>query len=323
MNNMTKKYQDILLSNKNMILNGAPGTGKTYLSRIIASQIIKSSFKTGITFSDESSFIDNHIGFVQFHPSFDYTDFVEGLRPYEKNGSIGFKRQDGIFKSFCKKALRHSNENFVFIIDEINRGDISKIFGELFFAIDPGYRGKSGKVETQYQNLIDIDSFTDEEDVFKGGFFVPENIYIIGTMNDIDRSVDTMDYAMRRRFAFEEITAIDSATSMLGKKDSFASIIKGKENEVVLVDKCMDANGSVEKRMKAINEAIISQEIGLSSDYQIGAAYFLKYALYANTEDPFDKLWNNHLQGVLKEYLRGTGDEINKIKILKDSYYNA
>lgn len=114
-----------------MILNGAPGTGKTYLSKLIASQMIKSSIKSDTTM-EENQFINDHIGFVQFHPSLDYTDFVEGLRPYEEIGNIGFKRRDGIFKKFCKKAISHSNENFVFIIDEINRGDISKIFGELF-----------------------------------------------------------------------------------------------------------------------------------------------------------------------------------------------
>ena len=93
------------------------------------------------------------------------------------------------------------NRTFIFIIDEINRGEISKIFGELFFSIDPGYRGEKGRVQTQYQNMIE------DGDVFKKGFFVPDNVYIIGTMNDIDRSVESMDFAMRRRFAWAEVTA--------------------------------------------------------------------------------------------------------------------
>ena len=94
-------------------------------------------------------------------------------------------------------------KNYVFIIDEINRGEISKIFGELFFSIDPGYRGVAGTVQTQYQNLIE------DGDIYENGFYVPENVYIIGTMNDIDRSVDSMDFAMRRRFAWKEIKSND------------------------------------------------------------------------------------------------------------------
>ena len=107
-----------------------------------------------------------------------------------------------------KSVAPVSEKKFVFIIDEINRGEISKIFGELFFSIDPGYRGVKGKVQTQYQNLIT------EDDPFKDGFFIPENVYIIGTMNDIDRSVECMDFAMRRRFTFKEITAEESAKNI-------------------------------------------------------------------------------------------------------------
>lgn len=306
MANRLQKYIDLLKANHNIILNGAPGTGKTYLAKEIAKEM------------------NATVKMVQFHPSYDYTDFVEGLRPIkDEKGNICFERKDGVFKEFCKKALTFSipqneysefeigkaielfkqnmdgkqipsykkpqnkfgiridgewikvipmnklehydghslslpivniekvidfikkgysynsyepsvgnyikkhylplikktvspNANclektrqvFVFIIDEINRGEISKIFGELFYSIDPGYRGEKGKVQTQYQNLVE------EGDVFKEGFYVPENVYIIGTMNDIDRSVESMDFAMRRRFAWQEITANESAQNM-------------------------------------------------------------------------------------------------------------
>ena len=455
---MTKRYQDLLLANKNMILNGAPGTGKTYLSKLIASQMIKSSIKSDTTM-EENQFINDHIGFVQFHPSLDYTDFVEGLRPTKTNeyGNIGFELKNGVFKKFCanalinlidskkstkdisfekllenkynslldliqndnvdkiplktkdkyaeisgisdnnnilfkkvdgssssncvslnrlkllakkyktKKELEHINninqsireiiggcnstwywavlsyiydqfgdmsleniynekieeKKYVFIIDEINRGDISKIFGELFFAIDSGYRGKNGIIETQYQNLINIDDSTKAEDVFKNGFYIPQNVYIIGTMNDIDRSVESMDFAMRRRFAFIEITAKESAENMLGKEESYAALVKGMKNETELIEACMNANTDIINKMDSLNNTIISEEIGLTLDYQIGAAYFLKYALYANSKDAFEKLWQNHLQCVLKEYLRGIGEESKKLQILKNSYDNA
>lgn len=172
------EIKDLLKANHNIILTGAPGTGKTYLSKRIAKDIA----------GDES-----RIGFVQFHPSYDYTDFVEGLRPVkttdeEKNGgTIVFERKDGVFKKFCKDALQAPDHKYVFIIDEINRGELSKVFGELFFSIDPGYRGEDGRVKTQYQNLVE------KGDEFAEGFYVPKNVYIIGTMNDIDRSVESMD----------------------------------------------------------------------------------------------------------------------------------
>jgi len=163
------------------------------------------------------------------------------------------------------------NKPFVFIIDEINRGELSKIFGELFYAIDPGYRGEKGRVSTQYQELI-----TDETDLFKNGFYVPENVYIIGTMNDIDRSVESMDFAVRRRFAWQEISAEMSATNM-GLPDD------------------------VKARMKKVNDAI--EQCELSSAYHIGGAYFLKLK-----GADYEGLWNNHIRGLVEEYYRGNPD---------------
>lgn len=434
-NNKYQEYIDILEANKNLILNGAPGTGKTFLAKKIAEEM-KAEYKL-----------------VQFHPSYDYTDFVEGLRPVEKDVNVGFERQDGVFKEFCKRAIENNDDNsiesvsgnesegrcnstlpldsvsnsvsddefewrynrllndiksekegykaykttkgtdypvsidngnirfklprefkiiqkddvrkiycsdeirgktlydikdlkkediekiyeinnegnkkslnytlvrwilekiaeykienqnnidvsessnsptkFVFIIDEINRGEISKIFGELFYCIDPGYRGPNGSVYTQYQNLVP------EGDVFKKGFYVPENVYIIGTMNDIDRSVESMDFAFRRRFAFKEIKAEDRL-SMLDEL-----------NDESLKEKAIN-------RLKNLNNAISGIE-GLSSAYHIGASYFLKLNNYGGN---FEDLWNYHLDGLLKEYLRGMRDVEEKIKDLKKAYDN-
>ena len=303
------KLVELLTSNHNLILTGAPGTGKTYLAQQIA-KIIGCG--------------EINMGFVQFHPSYDYTDFVEGLRPkQDKSGNIGFEPKDGIFKKFCENALQaylsdaNNAPKYVFIIDEINRGEISKIFGELFFSIDSGYRvtkgmiddHRSGKsplmtIRTQYSNMCKCPNafdealgITDANDF--GHFFVPDNVYIIGTMNDIDRSVESMDFAFRRRFAFKEIKASEN----LGMLDE------------------MEDKDNIIKRMKNLNAAIEKEE-SLSSAYHIGGSYFMKLKLYQNEDKSYDydSLWNNHLEGLLMEYLRGIADAEKKVKELKKYY---
>lgn len=208
----------------------------------------------------------------------------------------------GGYQNECSEI---NKQKFVFIIDEINRGEISKIFGELFFSIDPGYRGAKGKVKTQYQNMI-----TNETDPFYEGFYVPENVYIIGTMNDIDRSVESMDFAMRRRFAWQEVKAEEN-TGMLDD-------LQEMKNEVIEI-------------MKRLNNVIWNETTntgieGLSAAYHIGGSYFSKLKLYLNDDHSnksaaYKHLWENHLKGVLSEYLRGMPDAMENLRKLENTYF--
>ena len=310
------KYIDLLTSNYNLILTGAPGTGKTYLAKQIAAQmILGKEYEEKNASDDDKKKMKEQYDFVQFHPSYDYTDFVEGLRPIDDGtGNISFRREDGIFMKFCRRALEAYNnatdeENvpkYVFIIDEINRGELSKIFGELFFCIDPGYRGEEGNVKTQYYNLWEKDK--DESRKTFGGhqyFFIPQNVYIIGTMNDIDRSVESMDFAMRRRFAFKEVRVSDN-TEMLMNNNCLGNFY-------------MD----IVHRMKSLNDCILTIQ-GFTRAYQIGAAYYLKLANYLEngniTENSWKSLWNNHLYGLLFEYLRGLPNAKDDLKKLCRAY---
>lgn len=208
----------------------------------------------------------------------DITNFfgkVYGTQEFSYDFAIYKAIKDNKTENSKSVVKTESLKKYIFIIDEINRGEISKIFGELFFAIDPGYRGKAGEISTQYSNL-----HSDPDDKL----FVPENVYIIGTMNDIDRSVDSFDFAMRRRFRFIEI-----------KADEQLEMLDSLENEELKMEAI--------SRMTALNKEIVNVE-DLNENYQIGAAYFLKLKHIS-----FDQLWTDYLYPLLQEYIHGMYDE--------------
>ena len=206
-------------------------------------------------------------------------------------------------------------KNFVFIIDEINRGEIAKIFGELFYCVDPGYRGEKGWIKTQYANLEtegnEFDKALGTSDF--GHFFIPENVYIIGTMNDIDRSVESMDFAFRRRFTWAEVKASDTV-DMLYPSTTENGELTGLESK--------ELADEAKRRMENLNAVIWNEKEkkgieGLNDAYHIGASYFLKLKNY---DGDFECLWEYHIKGILQEYLRGNPNGKEELDKLEAAY---
>lgn len=341
---------EIEAGNKQIILTGAPGTGKT--------QGVKDYAKS-----------QNAVcKMVQFHPSYDYSDFVEGIRPVNVGEGADTKmiyvKLDGQFKKFCRERVEENIKEFIkenydvvkdvlcessktaeelcesskadivdkwyellkngpynedeskfnnetvflnkiteannniapafFIIDEVNRADIAKVFGELMYGLE--YRGVGNRFDTQYQNLktYDVDGGKYmEDDVFKNGFFVPENVIIIGTMNDIDRSVESFDLAMRRRFQWPKVTANDVMSYVL------KSILYEKN---VNSDQIEDLVNNITKMNN-----IISEKPSLSEDYQIGPGYFKMLGVQNKKidEKSLKNIFDKKIDPLLREYVRG------------------
>ena len=217
------KLVNVLMRKKNIILQGAPGVGKTFLAKRLAYSIMGKKD-------------DERVKFIQFHQNYSYEDFVMGYRPIEE----GFELKYGIFYNFCQKATKNPDKDYFFIIDEINRGNLSKIFGELLMLIEADYRDE--KATLAYDGL---------------DFSVPKNLHIIGMMNIADRSLAMIDYALRRRFSFFDIEpAFDS--------EGFSNYQKEFSNKTF--------NELIEK-IKKLNE-VITQDQSLGKGFCIGHSYF-------------------------------------------------
>ncbi len=311
---------------RQIILTGAPGTGKTHAAREIAEYL-------GELTGEES------VPLVQFHPSYDYTDFVEGLRPVQLTGETKstFVRLDGSFKAFCRSVAEENRSRshtpapvgnaadprcadapdgslYFFLIDEINRANLSQVFGELMFCLESDKRGLP--VQTQYRNLptyrigADQKAVLIEDDVFACGFFIPKNVVIIGTMNDIDRSVESMDFALRRRFVWHEVKADHALLLSAFESGNLGTLLR-------------DHAGEAARRVCRLN-AVIEQgaRFGLNRHYHVAQGQFSLPGFRGTTLDDLMRfVWEHRIEPLLWEYLRGedTADASDFVQTCADA----
>ncbi len=333
---MINEIKHLLESNLNVILTGAPGTGKTFMAKEVAEQIIAERLTDA---NAKQRMMDERFKSVQFHPGYDYADFVIGMKPVlvspegkevfkdggelyttdngKPNGNrtpftgtttVSFHWKDGIFKTFADAARTAHNEagdrnpapKFVFLIDEINRADLSRVFGELFSVLEEGYRYPNG-------NHSDFVLLPNGE-----RFSIPENLYVIGTMNDIDRSVESMDFALRRRFAWKEVKPEETVDDILSATNADGS----RKIDAAFAQTLKNA-------MNALNFEIAGEEVAgqkpkldlrLGSEYKLGGAIF---ARFEKCNGDFERLWKNHIEIILNEYLRGRRERNQLVGKLK------
>lgn len=250
-----------LLRKKNIVLQGAPGVGKTFCAKRLAYSIMGEK--------DEE-----RIAFVQFHQNYSYEDFVEGYRPHED----GFLLQKGIFYNFCNLAKSNPDKEYFFIIDEINRGNLSKIFGELLMLIEKGYRGE--EITLAYSG---------------DRFYVPENIYLIGMMNTADRSLAMIDYALRRRFSFFNLKPAFQSELFL---DKCRKLQNEKYNR--LVDEIMRLNKAIET------------DDSLGEGFEIGHSYLCFNNENEVTDEWLHSVVNYDIIPMLQEYWFDSREKINE-----------
>jgi MoxR-like ATPase len=258
--NEFKEMLESIREKKNLILQGPPGTGKSFVAKRLAYALVGSKD-------------DRFIQSVQFHQSFSYEDFIQGFRP--KKDSSSFTLKDGVFFRFCNEAILNPGRPYVFIIDEINRGNLSKIFGEVMLLIEADKRGEDWAVSLTYS----------DENSKK--FYIPPNVHILGMMNTADRSLAIVDYALRRRFAFKDVLpGFDS--------DKFRPLLesRGVESQVI---------SAIQSKMAALNKEIESS-VDLGRGFTIGHSFFVPFQKISDSNIWYERVIKNEIVPLLREY---------------------
>jgi 5-methylcytosine-specific restriction protein B len=266
-----KEILELLKYKKNIILQGPPGVGKTFIAKRIAYSIM-----------GEKN--NDRIEMIQFHQSYSYEDFVQGYKPTE---SGNFERVNGVFYEFCRRAQRDRENQYFFIIDEINRGNLSKIFGELMMLMENTKRGKEFEIPLTYSRN------NDEK------FYIPENLYIIGTMNTADRSLAMVDYALRRRFGFFSLKPFFNS-------EKFKSLLFEKGVNINFID-------TVIKKLNELNERIINDKKNLGPGFEIGHSYFCPVSyIGGNYLSWYKAIIKNEIKPLLEEYWFDDTEKVDK-----------
>lgn len=265
-----ERLEALLETKKQVIIEGPPGSGKTYLAESFAAYFASA---------------DDRITLIQFHQSYGYEDFIQGIRPRTDGGAISYARVDGIFKRFCDRARSaDKSSRFVFIIDEINRGNVARIFGELMYCLE--YRDRAVALAG--------------DDIGADVFAIPQNVYLIGTMNNTDRSLAQLDYALRRRFYFYRLEPV----------------VGGR---APILESWLSAQAIAESERIAICELFVRlntrvTEI-LGPDFQVGHSYFMQAAV--DSAQWREALWASAITPLLEEYLHNRADREPLIRELQ------
>jgi 5-methylcytosine-specific restriction endonuclease McrBC GTP-binding regulatory subunit McrB len=274
-----KAWLDRLRKRKNLILQGPPGVGKTFVSKRLAFALLGQK-------------AESRVQRIQLHQSYTYEDFIRGYRP-DPDG--GFRLKDGVFFQFCQQAKDDPGNAYVFIIDEINRGNLSKVFGELMMLIEPDKRAPKQAMPLAYQR--------EEDDPFGERFYVPENVYLIGMMNTADRSLAMVDYALRRRFAF-----VDMGPRF--ESNYFRAFLQNRGADKNLIER-------ITSRVQSLNEEI-AEDNNLGKGFRVGHSYFCPAKSERPNENWYQAVIDREVAPLLKEYwfddLETAEDHIQELK---------
>ena len=283
---------------KNIIYYGAPGTGKTKFVKDCLDILDPNRTRTE---------------WVQFHSGFEYEDFIDGIKPIGiQNGNLNLALTNGIFKEFCLKAAQNEKENFFFIVDEINRADIAAVFGETLSLLEENYRGKSSAIKIKNSALMEdiIVSDASKKSLcidygnLQTKFYIPANIYFIGMMNDVDKSIDCFDLALRRRFAWVLMECNYEVVENVTDEDYTA--------------KCKNLNQYITGKTYELNGKQEQDGLNLGRAYEIGHSYFLKKEAMSEQQ-----IWDRHIEPILREYIRtqfGDRDAEDKLNIAREIF---